>query len=272
VAGICVFGLGEAGSEIAAGLVAAGADVRAYDPAPVVPPAGVQRFDDPAAAVLGVATVLAITAAADARSALEQAHDEMPEGCHYADLATASPALKRDLEGAASAAGLVFTDVALMGTVAGNGIRTPAVASGPQAGSFAASMATLGMDVKVVGDRVGAAATRKLLRSVFVKGLTAVLIESMRAAEAAGVGDETWSSIVDQVESADARFLRRLIDGTRTHAARRLDEMEAARSLLFDLDVPATMTSATVASLRSGIGAAAGSVTEGNHPREREPG
>ena len=46
-----MFGLGEAGSLIATDLVAAGQQVRGYDPADVPTPAGVERCDDPHAAV-----------------------------------------------------------------------------------------------------------------------------------------------------------------------------------------------------------------------------
>jgi hypothetical protein len=41
-----------------------------------------------------------------------------------------------------------------------------------------------------------------------------------------------------------------LIDATHVHAVRRLEEMEAARDLLIEAGVPATMTEATIALLR----------------------
>jgi 3-hydroxyisobutyrate dehydrogenase-like beta-hydroxyacid dehydrogenase len=248
-----VFGIGEAGSEIASGLVATGAHVVAYDPAPVTTPAGVVRCNDPREAVERADVVLSIVAATDAETALRQALEDIPAGCQYADLATASPGLKRSLSATASAAGVVYTDVALMGTVPGRGIATPALASGPGAGLLAESMATVGMKVSVVGDEPGLAATHKLVRSVFVKGLAAVLIEAMGAAEAAGLRDETWTTIVDQVETADEAFLGRLMEGTRHHALRRHDEMQAAESLLRDLGVDPVMTAATMSSLQRAV-------------------
>lgn len=246
---ICVFGLGEAGSEIGAGL-ASGAQVRGFDPAAVPTPEGVQRCGDPRGAVDGADVVISVTAAVDARAALEQALTSIPSTAHYADFATGPPALKHELESIADGAGLRFTDVALMGTVPGRGIGTPAVASGADATAFSHRMMEVGMEVAVVGDTAGDAATHKLLRSVFVKGLAAVLIEAMEAAEAADLAHDTWATIVDQLATADARFLERLLEGTAYHASRRLDEMEAAASLLAELGVPATMTTATVASLR----------------------
>jgi 3-hydroxyisobutyrate dehydrogenase-like beta-hydroxyacid dehydrogenase len=111
-------------------------------------------------------------------------------------------------------------------------------------------LAPFGAAVEVAGGEAGLAATRKLLRSVVVKGLTAVVIEAMRAADAAGLGAETWDNVVDQITSADERLLRRLVEGTRTHSRRRLHEMEATVALLEELGVEPLMTSATVESLR----------------------
>src|SRR5262245_28689025 len=110
----CVFGLGEAGSLIARDLAAAGIDVHGYDPAPVATPEGVHRHDAPAGAVAGSGLVLAVTGAADAPKALAQALDAIPAGTVYADLATGSAGLKRDLAALAAGAGLGFADVALM--------------------------------------------------------------------------------------------------------------------------------------------------------------
>ncbi len=241
-----VFGLGEAGSEISRDLAAVGADVRGFDPAAVPTPAGVVRVDDPVDAVRDAEVVLALTAAADAPTALAQALDAIPSSAVYADLATAAPQLKRDLAATAAKRGFGFVDVALMSTVPGNGIRTPALAAGPAAADLVAVMARYGMPIEPVGVEPGAAATRKLLRSVVMKGLAAVLVESMRAAHQAGLAAETWSNVAEQLTEADAAFLRRLVEGTERHASRRLAEMEAAAALLGELDVAAVMTRATI--------------------------
>ncbi|HEX6420331.1 MAG TPA: NAD(P)-binding domain-containing protein, partial [Acidimicrobiales bacterium] len=145
VARACVFGMGEAGSLIAADLAVAGVDVHGYDPAGVPTPAGVTRHDDPRTAARGADLVLGVTAAADAGTALDQALGDIPTGAVYADLATAAAGLKERLAGRAAGAGLRFVDVALMSTVPGTGLRTPALASGPGARAFVAALAPLGM-------------------------------------------------------------------------------------------------------------------------------
>jgi 3-hydroxyisobutyrate dehydrogenase-like beta-hydroxyacid dehydrogenase len=249
---ICVLGLGEAGSLIASDLaMLPEVEVHGYDPAEVATPAGVQRHDHPEAAVVGADVVLGITVAADAATALAQTLDAIPRGAVYADLATASAGLQRSLAATAAGAGLGFTDVALMSPVPGRGLRTPALASGPSARAFIATMGPLGMQVEHAGDEPGMAATRKLLRSVVVKGLTAVVLESMQAAEAAGLAAETWDNITGQLAATDEDFIRRLVAGTGRHASRRVHEMEAAAELLEDLGVEPIMTRATAARLHS---------------------
>jgi 3-hydroxyisobutyrate dehydrogenase len=247
---IALFGLGEAGAAIGADLAVAGAEVHGYDPASVHTPAGVQRHDDAAATVADCDLVLALTAAADAPTALNQALDAIPLGAVYADLATSAAGLKQRLAADATDAGLRFVDVALMSPVPGKGLRTPALASGPGAGAFVEMINPLGMPVEYAGETAGDAATRKLLRSVVMKGLAALVAESMHAAHAAGFAEETWANIVGQITAADEALIRRLVEGTGPHALRRLHEMEASADMLAELGVEPVMTRSTVESLR----------------------
>ncbi len=244
------FGLGEAGSLISADLAAAGAAVTGYDPAPTGTPHNVRRVTDPRSAVEGADLVMAATAAADAMDALRQALEAIPAGAVYADLSTASAVRKQDLASVAATRSLKFADVALMAMVPGNGLYGASLVSGPGAARYAELLAPAGVPVEVVGPDAGTAATRKLLRSVVMKGLPALIIESLRAATAAGLGEETWQNLLGQIETLDAGFLRRLLEGTETHSERRHAEMQAAVELLESLGIEPTMTRATVESLR----------------------
>ena len=247
---VAVFGLGEAGSLIAADLAAAGVPVTGYDPAPVPDPRGVMRFADPEGAVRDADVVLGITAAADAVTAIEQALSAIPATALYADLSTASASLKQRLAGIASGRGLAFADVALMATVPGKGLRTPALVSGSGSERFASTFAPPGMPVTDIGGNAGDAATRKLLRSVMMKGLAALVIEAMRAGHAAGCADWLWSNLAGEITAADEALLARLVLGSGPHAVRRLHEMEASVALLEELGIDPVMTRSTVESLR----------------------
>jgi 3-hydroxyisobutyrate dehydrogenase-like beta-hydroxyacid dehydrogenase len=125
------------------------------------------------------------------------------------------------------------------------GLRTPALASGAAAEELAALLRSLGMDVVAIGDQPGQAAAQKLLRSVVLKGMAALLIETLRAAEAAGVERWLWQNLVEQFTSADEAFAVRLLEGTARHAERRIHEMEDVVELLEELGQDPAMSAAT---------------------------
>ena len=249
---VAVLGLGEAGASIAADLVALGVDVRGFDPLPDRRVSGVRAARSAVDAVEGANVVLSLNSAAVAVSVARSVIEALSPGQLYADLNTASPATKRELAKIVD----LFVDVALLAPVPGRGVRTPALASGRSASEFAARFRPLGMPVELVGPDPGAAATRKLVRSVFMKGLAAAAVESLAAGSAAGCGEWLRAEIVAVLENADEALLDRLLAGSRTHAARRVDEMEAAAELLRELGVEPRIATATAASLSDLAGTA----------------
>ncbi|BBH71539.1 hypothetical protein ACTI_82240 [Actinoplanes sp. OR16] len=232
---VAVLGLGEAGSLIAADLIAAGATVRGFDPRI----AG--EFGGDAEACAGADVVLSVNSAADAAEALRASLPALKPDAIWADLNTATPALKEDL----AALFPRTVDVALMSPVPGRGLRTPMTMSGPAARSLASILEGFGADVTVLDGPVGTAATRKLLRSVFYKGMAAAVVEALEAAKAAGLEEWLRGTIAAELIRADAATLDRLVDGSRKHAVRRREEMAAAAGLLGDLGVPARIATAS---------------------------
>jgi 3-hydroxyisobutyrate dehydrogenase-like beta-hydroxyacid dehydrogenase len=213
---VAVLGLGEAGSAIAADLSAAGAVVRGFE----------------------------------AAGALAAALPAMPRDAIYADFNTASPGQKARLAALAATAGLGFADVALMAPVPGKGLRTPMLASGPAAVQFAALFSGLGASVDVLPGPAGTAAARKLVRSVFYKGMAAAVTEALRAAEAAGCADWLRENIRQELASSSAATLDRMERGSAQHAVRRTDEMAAAAEMLRQLGVPDRIATASEEWLR----------------------
>jgi 3-hydroxyisobutyrate dehydrogenase-like beta-hydroxyacid dehydrogenase len=262
---VAVLGLGEAGSAIAGDLVAAGAAVRGFDPVASAPP-GVEAAGDAAAAVSGCEVVLSVNAAAVAVEVARSAVDGLGAGQVYADLNTAGPALKRAVAEVVEPSGAAFADVALMAPVPGRGLRTPALASGPGAEDFAARLGPLGMPIEALGPEPGAAAARKLLRSVFMKGLAATCIETVRAARAAGCEDWMRDEIA---EVLDAALLERLLTGSERHATRRIHEVRDAQELLAELGVEGRVSAAAEGWLRE-LEAGARPSAQGT-PREPDP-
>ena len=250
---VAVFGLGEAGAAFAADLVAEGNEVSAYDPGDVPTPEGVARCLDEASTVAGADVVLVVTGAAEAAHVFDAIVEALPVDALIADLSTSAPVDKAERAAKTAAHGAAFVDVALMTPVPGSGLRTLSFVSGPGAERYAAALRPLGVPVEVVGDRAGDASTRKLLRSVTMKGLAAIVIEAVRAAERAGVAEWLWADLVAEMEAADSGLLERLLRGTGVHAGRRVHEMEASAALLSSLGVDPVMTRATIEALRQAV-------------------
>jgi 3-hydroxyisobutyrate dehydrogenase-like beta-hydroxyacid dehydrogenase len=119
------------------------------------------------------------------------------------------------------------------------------VVSGPAAEDVARLLRACGATVSVLAGPAGAAATRKLLRSVFYKGMAAAAIEALHAARAAGCEDWLREHIAAELAAADGGTLARLEQGSYQHARRREHEMAAASDLLNELSVPPRVTRAS---------------------------
>jgi 3-hydroxyisobutyrate dehydrogenase-like beta-hydroxyacid dehydrogenase len=241
---IAVLGLGEAGSLIARDLIAAGADVRGYDPEVTAGP-GITETGSEVEAARGADLVLSVNSAKAALDAFRAGQPGLRRGALWADLNTASPGTKRQLASMAEAGGVPFTDVAMMAPVPGRGLRVPMLASGDGAAHYAGLLVPLGADIELLDGPAGLAATRKLLRSVFYKGMATAVVEALEAARAAG--HESWlrEHITAELAEAHAGTVERLIDGTRRHAVRRTAEMQAAADMLSELGVPPLIAEAS---------------------------
>jgi 3-hydroxyisobutyrate dehydrogenase-like beta-hydroxyacid dehydrogenase len=268
---IALLGLGEAGSAFAADLASSGVTVQAFDPK-VPSPDNIVACTSDAGAARGARLILSLTSAQDALEALQEALPGIEAGAIYADLNTGSARLKQSLAGAAEQAGAVFVDVAVMAPVPGLGLRTPMLACGLGAESFAGILRPLGADVTVVPGPPGTAATRKLLRSVFYKGLAAAVTESLRAGHAAGCADWLRDDIAHVLADASAATVDRLEQGSRRHARRRADEMSAAGDLLDDLGVPPRIARASQAWLEQLMNEELGKPSAGKSGVDATPG
>lgn len=194
--------------------------------------------------------MLSLTCAHEAEAALKNALPGVGPEAIYADLNTASAGFKARLAELAAAAGTAFADVAMLAPVPGLGLRTPMLASGPAAARFAAIVTELGARVDVLPGPPGTAAVRKLVRSVFYKGLAAAIVEALAGAEVAGCADWLRQNIAGEMAGFDERTLDRLVTGSRKHAHRRVEEMVAAAEQLRELGVQPRIAGAAENQLR----------------------
>jgi 3-hydroxyisobutyrate dehydrogenase-like beta-hydroxyacid dehydrogenase len=163
-----------------------------------------------------------------------------------ADLTSASPA---DVQSAATMVRRdeLYIDVAIMGAVSLHGAETPLLASGPGAPAFADAMNACGFAVDVLPrSQAGDACKMKLLRSVFAKGLDAVVIETMLAAEALGLREELIEQLKDYDRSPLRDHIAMYLRTHPVHASRRLFEMEQVERELRKLGLLTFTTRAAI--------------------------
>lgn len=248
---IAVLGLGEAGQLYAEGFASLGATVTAYDPFATPELRGVRQASTMSDAIEGANYAISLVGAVASSAVLDDALDSLGTSTVFADLNTASPELKHRLSERAAASGVRYVDIAVMAPVPRAGIMTPLLASGGSAPRLVDDWSKLGIPVSSVGHDAGDAAGLKLLRSVFMKGLAALVFESTIAAEK--VGARTWmiEEIAGELGPDGRALVDRLVEGTKAHAERRAHEMEDVAEYLQSLNAPAWMTTSTITWLRA---------------------
>lgn len=241
---VAILGLGEAGTLYSAGFLSAGWDVSGFDPGDVATPPGVARHDVAAHAVAGADLVLSLASASVAVRAATDVVPHLREGAVFADMNSAAVAIKTAVaEIVGRRDDISFADVAVVGSVPAHGARTALVVSGDGSEAATRMFAGLGAQVEDIGGNPGDASRRKLLRSSFMKGLGALIVESTDAGLAANAEDWVRAQIAAEL-AGNFAALDRLNDGTRKHAARRAVEATAAVELLDELGVSPVMARA----------------------------
>jgi 3-hydroxyisobutyrate dehydrogenase-like beta-hydroxyacid dehydrogenase len=144
-----------------------------------------------------------------------------------------------------------FVDASIMGPVDLMGIKVPFVASGPHAAEFRDLMVPHGMVINVVGANPGDASAMKLIRSVLMKGLAALLLETMEAARRRNILDEVIEdSSVTFNDIPFQKIIKRYVGGTAVHCERRIHEMKECLELLHEMGSSDRTTRNTIAMLR----------------------
>lgn len=169
----------------------------------------------------------------------------LPPAVLVVDLTTANPADKREADVRATQAGARYVDAVILGAVALSGARTPLLAAGPHAAEAMAPFVRLGASVTCLPDATsGDAAALKLLRTILTKGLEALAVECLVAAERQGVREELYEAMRDVDATGFTAFLDMLVRTHVVHAERRRDEIDRARAELARLGLPSSMLGA----------------------------
>lgn len=170
----------------------------------------------------------------------------------YVDVSASTPYVKEQIWDLIKDKDILFVDAAMMGSLPKEKHKVPITASGNGADKFKELMTPYNMNIKTVGEKAGAASAIKLIRSIFMKGIAALMIEMLQAADAYGVADEVIESIAKSMDSTDFNsHLDRLVTGSAIHCKRRGDELKGSIELLQDVNLDSGMTKASMERLQS---------------------
>ncbi len=256
-------GFGEAGMAFATGLLGDGYDKRTGDIVAFdiktarggnssarklsdYKRAGVFAADDAQSCVSASQVIFSMVTADEALNAALSAAPGIERNRFYLDCNSCAPDTKKQAAAASSPAGGRYVDVAIMAPVHPDLHKTPVLVSGDWAPEALALLTSLGMRASLVPGGVGAAASIKLIRSVMVKGLEALLAECLLAGTKAGVTDQVLSSLeetyleIDWKQRSDYALLRMM-----KHGLRRAAEMDEATLCLKSFRISSPMAQAT---------------------------
>ena len=245
---IAILGIGEAGGTLARDLIAKGVLVRGWDPEPRNLPDGLDFASSNSDAATGTDIVLSVNWASVAAEVAHEVAPVLQPDQLYADLNTAAPQLKRDIAPVIEKTGALFVDAALMDPVLPKGLGTQVYASGSGAEIFAERMIPLGMPVTYLDHEPGNAATHKLVRSIMYKGVAAVIMECLEAAEALNMTEYARAQMLKIIY--DEAMIDRFVTGSIKHAKRRVEEMEAVVEMLNSIGISSFTSQASIRRLK----------------------
>jgi 3-hydroxyisobutyrate dehydrogenase-like beta-hydroxyacid dehydrogenase len=192
--------------------------------------------------------VISAVTASNTLAVAQAAAPYMRAGMVYLDLNSASPGTKQQAAALIEATGAQYVEVGVMTSVPPYGIRVPMLLGGAQAQELAQRLNAMGMDAKAVSNDVGIASAIKMCRSVMIKGLEALVIESYTTARAYGVEDHVLPTLVETFPSIDwgqagAYFFSRVVQ----HGQRRAEEMRESANTVLETGFAPLMATAIAA-------------------------
>ncbi len=206
----------------------------------------VRLVEKPEDVIYGSDIVIAATSCSRAVSTAEQYLPYLRPGQMYVDINSAVPEIKQEISEMMLAKGVDFCDGGIMGSPLNGGVRVEVVMSGPKAEWLVKTLNECGMNTRFISETVGRGSSLKILRSIFTKGLEALLIETYSSAYYYGVLDEVKGSIVHILtkENPETNFARMLRTNV-VHSYRRAQEVGDVAKMLENAGLNHTMSDAS---------------------------
>jgi 3-hydroxyisobutyrate dehydrogenase-like beta-hydroxyacid dehydrogenase len=244
---IALIGFGEVGGIFGHDFAAAGLDVCAYDILMNAEPsrsamlaraknANVRACDTLEGVIRGADLVISAVTASSAAGVARSAAPFLRKGQTYLDLNSVSPDTKREIARALDESPATFVEAAVMAPVSPQRLKVPMLLGGADAETAAKRLRAIGMNVKPISERIGVASAIKMCRSIIIKGLEAITVESMFTARRYGAEKEVLDSLAATYPDMgwNGELPDYLISRVAEHGKRRAAEMREAAQAVAD--------------------------------------
>ena len=217
---------------------------------------GVELAEDAVHAIRGADWVISAVTAGDCLDAVGSVAPHLTPTQVFIDLNSVSAGCKREAAALAGKNGAAYVDMAVMAPVHPRGHRTPVLLAGPACETLADTFNALGFDFSIVGDEIGSATSIKMLRSLFVKGMEAITVQTLLAAKAVGRFDEVYGSLAASFPQLDwPKYPTYQLERVARHGVRRAAEMRESAATLKELGFgPGHDLAAAIADFQAQIG------------------
>lgn len=275
---IAFIGFGEAAQSIAGGLSSqktarlAAYDLRFRDKAAstglraIASQRGVEPLDH-IADIASADVVLSLVVGSATKAVAAEAAPYLSSSAIFIDLNSVGPDTKSLAAKEIEAGNGSFVEGAVMARVPPYAEKVPILVAGKRAREAAERLNAFGMNLEAVGDTPGQASSLKMIRSVMIKGVEALLIEALSSAERAGVTERILDSVGETFPGLDWRQIADYyLSRTFEHGARRVTEMTEAAETIESLGLKAPMSRAaceTIASAHAAMTAQGLAVSDG---------
>jgi 3-hydroxyisobutyrate dehydrogenase-like beta-hydroxyacid dehydrogenase len=196
----------------------------------------VRACDTFEADILGADLVISAVTASSAANVASQAVPYLRSGQIYLDINSVSPETKREIARTLSESAATFVEAAVMAPVAPQRIKVPMLLGGARASDAASVLNGIGMNVQPVSEQVGVASAIKMCRSIIIKGLEAITVESMFTARRYGAERLVLESLAATYPQMGwtTTLPDYLISRVAEHGKRRAAEMREAAQAVTD--------------------------------------
>lgn len=167
-------------------------------------------------------------------------------GQTYVDLNSVSPSVKAEIGAIIGRSGAEFVEGVILGAVGATGAAVPILTGGPSGGVAAERLRGMGLNVSHYSSEIGKASLFKMLRSIFSKGVEALLLEMLIAGKRAGMQEDLWKDVTRFM--TDNPFDRVASNWIQTHAvafSRRHHEIAEVAETMRQIGMDPLMTAAT---------------------------